>query len=258
MVVLTGSNGFIGRNFRQKLNTVVEVEIENCWDFLENFNDWDKVELIIHQGAISSTIETDIQKIYDHNIKFSIKLFEKAIQYKIPVKYASSASVYGMLDPEYNPLNYYALSKLTIDYWVLDNLKHFSFVQGFRYFNVYGSGEENKNDQASPISKFTKQVKETGTINVFKGSECYLRDFICVDDVVDVVLNNDKSSGLYDLGTSNPISFREVAECVAEKYNGKILEIPFPEHLIGKYQPYTCARKTFDHKFISVNDYIKK
>ena len=41
-----------------------------------------------------------------------------------------------------------------------------------------------------PVSKFTKQVKETGEIKLFTGSKNFYRDFVCVDDLVEIVLNN--------------------------------------------------------------------
>jgi ADP-L-glycero-D-manno-heptose 6-epimerase len=258
LIILTGSDGFIGSNFKKKLIDVESIEINNKWDFLNTFNKWEKVDCIIHQGAISSTVETDIEKIFENNIKYSIKLLEKAINYGVPVKYASSASVYGMSTEGFNPMNYYALSKLTVDYWVLDNIDKFSLIQGFRYFNVYGNGEDNKKDQASPVSKFTKQAKESGVIKIFNNSENYYRDFICVDDLVDIVLNNDKPSGIYDLGTSHPVSFKYVAECVANKFNSSIEEIPFPEHLKNKYQEYTCAKKNWDYKFTTIKEYLDK
>jgi ADP-L-glycero-D-manno-heptose 6-epimerase len=214
--------------------------------------------MIIHQGAISSTTETNINKIHSWNVDYSLLLFEHAIQYGIPVKYASSASVYGNQQGIFNPLNYYAISKLQVDYWVIDNLDKFSSIQGFRYFNVYGDGEEDKGDQASPVSKFTKQIKETGKLKLFEGSDNFLRDFICVNDVVKIVLCNNKPSGVYDLGTSKPVSFQYVAECVSEKYNGEIEYVPFPDHLKGKYQDYTCAKNEWDdYEFISIRDYLK-
>ena len=259
MIILTGNTGFIGKAFENKLDSdnLYRVEKDGTFPFLEQYEDWDKVELIIHQGAISSTIETDLNKIFKYNIDFSVKLFEKAIEYKIPVKYASSASVYGNQKSSINPLNYYALSKVTVDYWVQDHIDEFELIQGFRYFNVYGDGEENKGDQASPVSKFTKQIKETGKLKLFKGSTNYFRDFICVDDIVEIVLNNDKPSGIYDLGTSNPVSFQTVADCVVKKYNGVIEEIPFPQHLKDKYQGYTCAKKEWgDYSFITVEEYL--
>jgi ADP-L-glycero-D-manno-heptose 6-epimerase len=259
MIILTGSSGFIGKNFKAKLNEpVVEVEQDDAYKFISSFDKWDQVSLILHQGAISSTIEKNINTLHHYNVAFTLLLLNKAIEYKIPVKYASSASVYGNTQGQINPLNYYAISKLQIDYFVQDNLDKFSSIQGFRYFNVYGDGEGDKGDQASPVSKFTKQIKETGKLKLFEGSDKFLRDFICVNDLVDIVLNNNQPSGIYDLGTSNPVSFQHVAECVSKKYNGEIEYIPFPKHLKGKYQDYTCAKKEWgDYKFTTVEEYLK-
>ena len=258
MIIITGHEGFIGKKFLEKLKDkeIVKVEKRNSWHF-RSFNEWHKVELIIHQGAISDTTCTNLKAINHFNVEFTEWLFEQAIKYQIPMKYASSASVYGNTSDTINPLNYYAISKVITDYWAQDHLDEFKLLQGFRYFNVYGEGEEHKEDQASPVHKFTRQVKDVGALKLFEGSDKFLRDFICVDDIVDIVLNNDKPSGIYDLGTSNPTSFQEVGELVAKKHNGIIKYIPFPEHLKGKYQTYTCAQKEWDHKFISVKEYLQ-
>ena len=259
MIILTGSEGFIGSNFKKALSgkQVIYLDYKDCHSFLYSFKEWDKVELILHQGAISSTTEKDLRKLYTWNVEFTMDLFEIAMLFGIPVKYASSASVYGNLDGIVNPINQYAISKLQIDYWVQDRIKDFSLIQGFRYFNVYGNGEQYKGDQASPVSKFSAQIEETGVLKLFEGSDKFYRDFICVDDVVNIVLNNDKPSGIYDLGTSNPISFQDVAEAVAYRYSGALEYVPFPEHLVGKYQTYTCAKKEWgDYNFKTIGDYL--
>ena len=262
MIIITGSKGFIGQNFLKYLlehskEEIITVNEKDAWDWIALFKDWDKVSLILHQGAISDTTETDLDKLHRMNVWYSIELFEKAIQHQIPVKFASSASVYGKQQGIINPLNYYAITKLQMDYYIQDHITEFSSVQSFRYFNVYGDGEDHKGDQASPVHKFTKQIKDTGTLKLFKGSGNYWRDFVWVGDVVDIVLNNNKPSGIYDLGTNNPVSFQTVGELVAEKYNGTIEYIPFPEHLKGKYQTYTCAQKEWDNKFISIKEYLQ-
>jgi ADP-L-glycero-D-manno-heptose 6-epimerase len=259
MIILTGSSGFIGQNFLNNLEeSVIQVEKDNCFRFLSSFDQWDKVSLILHQGAISSTTERNISTLHHHNVAFTLQLFDYAIKYQIPVRFASSASVYGNTNGQINPLNYYAITKLQIDYFIQDNLDKFKSIQSFRYFNVYGNGEDHKGDQASPISKFTKQVLKTGKLKLFKGSDQFLRDFICVDDVVDIVLNNEAPSGIYDLGTGNPISFQEVAELVLKKEGGEIEYIPFPEHLQGKYQNYTKANVDWldNYKFNTVQEYL--
>ena len=261
MIILTGSKGFIGKKFLNILQKqgkeVVEVEKNDSWHWRKTFYNWKEVECIIHQGAMSSTTNTNLKQIFTFNIEFSEWLFEQAAKYEIPVKYASSASVYGNEQGIINPLNYYALSKVTTDYWVQDNMDRFPLIQGFRYFNVYGDGEDNKGNQASPVSKFVKEIEETGKLKLFKGSEKFLRDFICVDDIVKVVLDNKKGSGIYDLGTSNPVSFDHVAQCCIKKYGGEIEYIPFPDHLKGKYQTYTCAKREWgNRKFKTVKEYL--
>jgi ADP-L-glycero-D-manno-heptose 6-epimerase len=261
-VILTGSDGFIGKRLKQKLEQVwevVEVEQNDCWMFLDHFTEWDDVECIFHMGAISDTTASDPVNINYYNVTFTLSLFQIAIAKGIPVKYASSASVYGNGVSQFNPLNFYALSKLTVDYWVQDHIDEFKFVQGFRFFNVYGDGEEDKlkRNQASPVTKFIHQAKTEGKITIFEDSDEYMRDFVCVDDVVEIVIGNSKPSGVYDLGTGMPISFGRVAELVSKTYDVPIVEIPFPDHLRGKYQTFTCAWVTWPQKFISVKSYVE-
>ena len=110
---------------------VVEVEKNDGWHWRKTFYNWKEVECIIHQGAMSSTTNTNLKQIFTFNIEFSEWLFEQAAKYEIPVKYASSASVYGNEQGIINPLNYYALSKVTTDYWVQDNMDRFPLIQDF-------------------------------------------------------------------------------------------------------------------------------
>ena len=270
MIILTGHEGFIGQNFCEELDlgNVYRVEKDDACTFLDYFNDWGEVELILHQGAISSTVETNINKIHRYNVDYTLRLFEKAIEHQIPVRYASSASVYGnfgcSLDANkvMNPLNYYAISKLQIDYWVQQNIDRFSNIQGFRYFNVFGGHEELKvlQNQSSPVSKFVNDIKQTGKIRLFEGSDKMVRDFVYVKDVVDIVLNNNLPSGIYDLGTGFPVSFQHVADAIVDKIGGEIEYIPFPEHLKDKYQYYTCADMSSlnePYAFTTVEEYVK-
>jgi len=261
MIIVTGAKGFIGKKFVERLEKegkeVFEVEKNDSWHFRKSFTKWNDVELIIHQGAISDTTCTNLQAFHHFNVEFTEWICQQAIRYQIPIKYASSASVYGMMEGIINPLNYYAISKVITDYWVQDHIDEFSLVQGFRYFNVYGEGEDHKEDQASPVHKFAKQIKETGKLKLFEGSDMFFRDFICVDDVVEIVLNNDKPSGIYDLGTSDAVTFKYVADCVAKVYNGEIENIPFPDHLVGKYQEFTCAKKEWgNYRFTTIMEHL--
>ena len=80
MIILTGYKGFIGQAFQKRIDpeNLYRVEKDGAFDFIDQYDKWDEVELIIHQGALSSTTETDVNKIHKYNVEFSIKLFEKA------------------------------------------------------------------------------------------------------------------------------------------------------------------------------------
>jgi len=259
MILITGTDGFIGQHLLQRFKQggIYYSEKEYCFDDLYEGINWEEIKQIWHLGAITDTTETDIGKIHKYNTDYSIKLFNQAIEYQIPVKYASSASVYGNSNyrRDINPLNYYSLSKATIDRFVEDNIEKFSSIQGYRFFNVYGKHENHKGNQASPIYKFTKQAKETGMIQVFENSTAFMRDFIWVEDVIDCMFY-DIPSGIYDLGTGVARSFERVGEIVAKKYGAKIIHVPFPKHLEDKYQYFTCSRNHFEHRFTSIEEYV--
>jgi ADP-L-glycero-D-manno-heptose 6-epimerase len=260
MIVVTGSAGFIGGHlYRTLVERGLDVRGIEMMDVFRSLDidDWSKVTHLYHLGAITDTTTTDIGLLYSYNIDCSFRLFEKALQHGFPVTYASSASVYGNSEKfEINPLNYYSMSKATVDLWVEDNMHRFSNIVGLRYFNVYGEGEDHKKDQASPISKFLEQAK-TGTIKIFEGSETMFRDFVCVSDVVSCTLT-EKPSGIYDVGTGQSISFADVAEMISEKTGATIETIPFPEHLKRKYQYFTQARGHFQQDFMLVEDYLNQ
>src|SRR6056300_344188 len=160
-VVVTGSEGFIGKNLCPYLEKrgieVVPYDIK----FGGSLPPLNGIDAVIHLGANSSTTETDLKKILNENFIFSGTLYQLCANMDIKFQYASSASVYGVADTFQEdqfciPLSPYAYSKYMFDNWLL-NEKH--PYQGFRYFNVYGPHEEHKGDQASPITKFVNKFK---------------------------------------------------------------------------------------------------
>jgi len=262
MILLTGYKGFIGNNFYTELKknkNVMLIEKEDCFSFLRDFNNWSELSLVIHQGAISNTRENDWKKLEQYNVNFSINLFNNIRKYKIPIRYASSASVYGNSQPKTDPLNKYAKSKLALDTWVLDNIDSFYNIQGLRYFNVYGNYENHKIPlgQASPISKFIYDSKHLNEIKIFEGSENIYRDFICVRDVVEVTLNNTRSSGIYDLGSCLTYSFEDIAKLIQKKFGGVVKNIKFPKNLKDNYQFYTKSSDSWDgFRFTKIEEYL--
>ena len=39
MIILTGANGFIGKNFKSKLENVIGLDQHNCWQFFKEFKE---------------------------------------------------------------------------------------------------------------------------------------------------------------------------------------------------------------------------
>lgn len=227
MIVVTGSNGFIGSNLIRNLNSLgisdilavdnhnneeLKKNVKDCQikeqldikDFLESIKKGEikpsDLKTIFHQGACSDTMEWDAEYVFEVNLLYSKELLNLCLNNSIPLIYASSASVYGSgtkfkekLENE-SPINLYAYSKYLFDQNVRRHLgKNKSQIVGLRYFNVYGPNEAHKGRMASVAYHLHQQLKTSEQINLFKGSDGFedgeqRRDFIHVDDVVNVNL----------------------------------------------------------------------
>ena len=307
MIIVTGSNGFIGSNLIKGLNEIghkdiiavddqddpeLKENIAHCdiQDFLNidefinlirnNEIDGTKIRAIFHQGACSNTMEWDADFLYKNNLSYSKELLNFSQKTKTSLIYASSASVYGAgkifeesVENE-DPINLYAYSKFKFDQLVRQELiKSETQIVGLRYFNVYGPQEQHKGTMASVAFHLHNQLKDNEEIKLFEGSDGYddgeqRRDFIYVEDVVKVnlwFLENQKVSGIFNVGTGKSQTFNEVAHSVINwNKRGKIYYVPFPEKLKGAYQSYTQAnisklRKAgYKDEFLNVQEGVKK
>ncbi|UCG99515.1 MAG: ADP-glyceromanno-heptose 6-epimerase, partial [Burkholderiales bacterium] len=239
-VIVTGAAGFIGANLVKALNgrgetdivavdnltragkfrNLVDCEIADYLD-KEDFRArlargaMARPEIVYHQGACSDTMATDGRYMLDNNFRYSLELLDWCQAHRVPLVYASSASVYG-LGPVYaeareneKPLNVYGYSKFLFDQVVRRRLASFSApVIGLRYFNVYGPREAHKERMASVAFHHFHQFRADGRVRLFEGSHGYAageqrRDFIHVDDAVAVNLffAGKPATGIYNVGT---------------------------------------------------------
>lgn len=285
-VIITGAAGFIGSNLVKRLLKAGISDLTLVDDFADDrkaqnlqgiqaekvsrsdFQKWlinnhSKLDFIFHLGARTDTAEFNFEVLDKLNLSYSRSLWELCTQYNIPLLYASSAATYGLgengfsdsheLVDSLKPLNPYGLSKQLFDQYVLQQASTPPFWAGLKFFNVYGPHEQHKGRMASVVYHAYNQIRETGKMKLFKshipeyrdGEQ--LRDFIYVDDVVDVCMffyRHRKNNGIYNLGSGKAATFNELANAVFESLDipPAIQYIPIPEDIRDKYQYFTEAK----------------
>jgi ADP-L-glycero-D-manno-heptose 6-epimerase len=256
---------------------------------IENKNkNKNKIETIFHQGACATTTEWNGRFMMENNYSYSKELVDYSINNNINFIYASSAAVYGnkviFTESRENekPINVYGYSKWLFDQYVRSLRKNsHSQIVGLRYFNVYGPGESHKGSMASVAFHLNNQIKKTGKVQLFEGSDGYdngqqRRDFIYIDDIVNINLffmENPHLSGIFNAGTGKSEPFNHVAKAVLDWHEqkgddkskkGELVYIPFPEHLKNHYQSFTEADMSlliqvgYDKSFHTVQEGVTK
>jgi len=312
MIIITGAAGFIGSNLVAKLNQLGFSDLVLVDDFtnieknknLENkqysqkvnrnvFINWiDEnhrfIQFIFHIGARTNTAEFN-KNIFDElNLNYTKAVWNKCVEFGLPLVYASSAATYGMgehgysdnhdLIPKLKPLNPYGDSKNDFDNWALTQERKPYFWAGLKFFNVYGPNEFHKGRMASVIFHSFNQIKQNGAMKLFRSHRPdyrdgeQIRDFVYVKDLVDVMLflmNHRKDSGIYNLGTGKARTFLDLTKAVFKAMNitEDISFVDTPIDIREKYQYYTQAEMQklrninyelpFTELEVGVEDYVK-
>jgi len=257
-------------------------------DFL--FDNADDITAIFHMGAISATTEKDADKILDNNFRLTTNLWDWCTENQVRFIYASSAATYGDGNQGFDdfedrkslstllPLNAYGWSKHLFDRTVARTTENKGSTPpqwaGLKFFNVYGPNEYHKGGQQSVVAHVYPQAAHDDMCKLFKSHHPdyedggQLRDFVWVGDVVDVMmwlLENEKASGFFNVGTGIPRSFKDLAVCVYEALDKEpmIQYVPTPENIRDKYQYFTQANMSklreagYDKDFTSLEDGVR-
>lgn len=287
MIIVTGGAGFIGSAFIAHLNAqgikdiivVDNLGSSEKWKNLSNkqflqyqhkddFLSWIKVRKnlrgvssIIHLGACSTTTQRDVDYLYRNNVNYTKTLAEVALEREIRFIYASSAATYGdgaqgYLDDEsviekLQPLNPYGFSKQVFDLHA-KNQKWLKKICGLKFFNVYGPNEYHKTGQHSVVLSAYRQVKNTGSVKLFKSYRDGIahgeqqRDFVYVKDLCAIMhwlLSKPKVNGIFNIGSGKARSFNDLAKATfASLRKAENIEyVEMPAALQNQYQYFTEA-----------------
>jgi len=288
MYIVTGGAGFIGSAMIWKLNSMGVTNIlvvdnlatSEKWKNLVNRTYADymhrdgfielvtrdalggDISAIIHMGACSSTTERDADFLMRNNLAYTKALCLFAQKKNARFINASSASTYGDgslgFDDDVTgldalrPLNMYGYSKHLFDLWARKN-GYLDSLASLKFFNVYGPNEQHKGDMRSVVNKAFHQIRETGSMRLFRSAHPdyadggQMRDFVYVKDCVDIMwclLEHPESNGIFNIGTGTARSWNDLAKAVftAMDVPEKIEYIDMPAGLAGKYQNFTEAR----------------
>lgn len=188
-----------------------------------------KFQTIIHFAGQSSGEKSFYDPMEDLNSNFysTVKLINYA--HKNNCKhfiYASSMSVYGDVGNHAvsethlcKPISFYGASKLASENYInlFTNKKLNSTI--LRIFNVYGPGQNMNSSKHGMISIYLNQVFKNKKL-IIKGSKNRSRDFIYIDDVVDIVLktigNKKCFNKTLNVGSGNKFKIYQVIKKIKQ------------------------------------------
>jgi ADP-L-glycero-D-manno-heptose 6-epimerase len=286
VIVVTGGAGFIGSALICALNdrglsdivVVDRLDTSEKWknlvplrykdyidadDFeraiVERPNAFADVDAVYHLGACSSTTETDAAYLMRNNYEYTKRLAQWSVATDTRFVYASSAATYGGLEEglrddadldSLRPLNMYAYSKHRFDLFARDH-GLLDRITGVKYFNIFGPNERHKGDMRSLVDKAFHQIRESGSIKLFKSHRPEFRDgeqrrdFLYVKDAVNMTLHlgERQAFGLYNIGSGIAHTWLDLVRPIfrAMQVPERIEFIDMPLALRGKYQYLTVA-----------------
>ena len=238
----------------------IKVERDELFSWLEK--EQPVIDLVYHLGARTDTTEFDYVILERLNLEYSKNIWTYCSRHAIPLVYASSAATYGDGGKGYEddhrlvnalePLNPYGISKNEFDKWALQQQDTPPHWYGLKFFNVYGPNEYHKGRMASVIFHAFNQIKEKGSVNLFRSHHPdyqdgrQLRDFIYVKDVIAVcqwLAEHLPTSGIFNLGTGKARSFEDLvlATFSALDMEPDIRFVDMPEDIRSRYQYFTEA-----------------
>ncbi len=224
-------------------------DLRNLADVQKLFNNY-KIDGVIHFAAYALVEESvkNPSKYYENNVVGTLNLLNTMIKNEVKkIVFSSTCATYGEsnyvpIDEKHpqNPVNPYGTSKLIVEKILDDYDKAYGLKSiKLRYFNVVGAdskcriGEWHDNETHLVPNILKSVLQESKEFKIFgddyntKDGTC-IRDYINVEDLVQAhrlsyeYLLKENKSDVFNLGTQNGVSVKEVFETCQNVLNKKI------------------------------------
>jgi UDP-glucose 4-epimerase len=264
--LLTGGAGFIGKHLSKGLLAdghevlilddfsnakkelvdsrvkILEGSLLDVKNFAQELQNCDGVFHLAAEVSVPKSL-VNPKKTLDVNGLGVLRLLEFMRDMKIPkIVYSCTCAVYGDKgDVEISedmlpaPLSPYAYAKLEGEY-LMKTYAHLYGIKAviFRYFNVYGVGQDPNSPYSAVIPIFISKIQNGEKIRIF-GDGKQTRDFVRVEDVVEAnkrAMNSDVQCEVINVGCGKSITLLELIN-ILEKVAGKKVELEFLPHREG-------------------------
>lgn len=280
--VVTGGAGFLGQSIVNKLiETEAEVYVIDNFSYGAKRSDVsERAQIIEGDVRLEETFQKLPQFKFDYFFHFaapsSITLFKRdasecvditvrgflnAIKYcsekNIRLIFPSTGSLYAETTPpqaedaQINPktINSYAQAKVALEY-IQSAYADKSNSLGLRIFAGYGPAERHKGDFASVVYMFCQQMA-SGQAPEIWGDGSQERDFVFIDDVVDIILSLAPScpEKIINIGTGTSVSFKQIVDEINRQLPNKVEAIYKPKP--SQYLEKTLSDNTVLRKYYS-------
>ncbi len=224
------------------------------------------VDGVFHLAALVSVPKSmeDPKYTLEVNALGTLRILEVMRELKVKkIVYSGTSAAYGDQGSAKNTedmtpqtLSPYAYSKLESEY-LIKTYGHLYGIQSviFRYFNVFGPGQDPSSPYSAVIALFTSKIQKGEKISVY-GDGKQTRDFIFVDDVVAanlLAMNSSVNNEVINIGRGESISILDLISVLGKIFNQKIepeFKAPRSGDILHSCADVSKARKllSFDPK----------
>lgn len=211
-ILITGSNGFIGKNLMKSLN--------NTYNKLYEFNDGDsldyiseissKIDVVVHLAGVQRPSSVD--EFYEINFNLTKEIFKRLDKSRLKLIIFSSS-----IHVETIPESHYSISKRETEDYLIEFVSESSIsLVTYRFHNIFGPlGRPNYN---SVVANFCYNISHGEKIVISNSSLIFRCHYI--DDVI-----SDINSNISNIGGSKAINILKKVEPVYELSLGKLYSL---------------------------------